>query len=161
MRSWIVLVVAGCDARSMPAPPPPPLSSGSAVRADAIELDAAGRGSVAEEHQRVAGEAVITIAPVQGLRDRPIAAALRVVPRPGYHINLDLQPRLELAPPAGVTLAPITLTTWNATELQMTTTMTAHEAGAYELHGNLHFAVCQADRCFPKIEPIAIAVDVR
>ncbi|CAN5427943.1 hypothetical protein BH11MYX1_BH11MYX1_41550 [soil metagenome] len=145
----------------------PPPSSASAepvkvvVTPPAPSLADAANVLLDRRHRLDRSEGVISAAPLHGSLGRPIAAPITVTPATDYQINTDLQPHLELAPPAAVDATPVRLAHWDHDQLALVLEVTAHEPGAYAIHGTLHFAVCKRELCFPKDEPIELALDVR
>lgn len=116
---------------------------------------------VRDQHHRLrANEGAILVAPLHASIDHGTTATVLVTPATDYQINTDLTPHLELAPPRAVETTPVRLTRWDHGHLALALDVIAHEAGHYAIRGTLHFAVCKREQCFPKIEPIELALDV-
>jgi hypothetical protein len=162
-RCWSILValVIACRAREAPPPAPAPAESVPLVVAPATVIADAASARVELRHRLSRREGTITSEPLHGSLGHAITASVTMRPATDYQINTDLQPHLELAPPAQVDATPVRLAHWDHDKLALVLELTAHEPGAYEIRGTLHFAVCQRELCFPKDEPIEIALDVR
>jgi hypothetical protein len=97
-------------------------------------------------------------------------AAVKLAPKPPYHLATDYPIKLTLEAPAGVKLAKTELTAGGRNKAQGDATTlteqalafaikaTADKAGAYEIKGVFKFGVCEKDSCHPKKQPITITV---
>ena len=155
---WSLLGLVACshgDAPPAPAPAPvptrivetPPIADAAPPDADL-------------HHTLLAREGTLAIAPVAGAVNVELAGDVSITPGAGYRINTELAPALELSPPTAVVVEGIKRATWNRDQLHFTFGIDAREPGDYALHGTLHFAVCKADACFPKDQPVTIPIAI-
>ena len=107
----------------------------------------------------------LTIAKVSAVKGQPATAQVVIKPAAGYHINKDFPTSLKLNPPAGVTLAKAELKKADAklseTEGSFAVTLTAANAGAQKIPGELRFAVCTETTCDPQRSSVNIELDVK
>mgnify|MGYP000019285361 CR=1 FL=1 len=107
----------------------------------------------------------LTIAKVSAVKGKPATAQVVIKPAAGYHINKDFPTSLKLTPPAGVTLAKAELKKADAklseNEGSFDVTLTAANAGALKIPGELRFAVCTETTCDPQRSSVNIELDVK
>lgn len=107
----------------------------------------------------------VTIAKVSAVKGQPATAQVVIKPAAGYHMNKDFPTSLKLSPPAGVTLAKAQLNKADAklsdNEGSFDVTLTAANAGAQKVPGELRFAVCTETTCDPQKSAVAIELEVK
>jgi len=184
MSRWAVLalVFAGCSCNSKPAATSDPTTAPPAA-AEKVSVPGAGAeqgaavkggppggtatptsgGGAADNPQfhLQPDEGTLTIDKLQVKAGSETTASVKVDPAAGYHVNTDYPTSLKLEAPADIKLDKIDLAKADAksfTEklLQFDVKATAAKPGTYEIKGTFKFAVCQADSCHPKKQPITI-----
>jgi len=97
-------------------------------------------------------------------------AKVIVTPGAGYHVNTEYPSKLTLASTQGVTLAKDKFVAGghekskgdadalDEKQLAFAVKLTPAASGSYTINGTFQFAVCEAARCLPKRETIAITI---
>ena len=100
----------------------------------------------------------IVAAPAQ--KGKAATATVKIIAATSYHMNKDFPTSLTLTPPAGVTVEKPKLTGGDVKldehAAVFTVSYTPAEAGKKEIPGDLKFAVCTVDACFPQKAKIGI-----
>jgi hypothetical protein len=91
---------------------------------------------------------------------------VHVVPGAGYHMNKEFPTALTLVPPAGLVIEKPKQLAKDAAKLEeagadFDVVLTAADAGAKVVTGELKFAVCSATSCDPKKEAVRFTVNVQ
>jgi len=157
-----LMVVPGCSkkeaadvtptAKSPPAPLPPIKQPDQPPRGAAKEPDNSYR---------------LTVSPPEAAKiGAPAVARVSVTPAPGWKINKDFPTALQISAPDGVTLSKPSFEVGDAAklddhELTFEVKLTPARSGTHKVGGEIKFAVCTADTCDPKKQPIAFDVTVQ
>jgi hypothetical protein len=140
-----------------------------------------GEGDQAIEGKPVEGEGKTATAPSGGTTDKEYTlqidpeegkvgqeskVSIRVIPQGEWHMNLQFPTKLEITPPAGVTVAKAKLAKDDAVKLdesscEFAVALTPSEAGDKTFTGEFKFAVCIDDACVPKTEKLEFQVAVK
>jgi hypothetical protein len=90
-------------------------------------------------------------------------ARIHITPGAGYHVNKEYPASAKVVAPAGVTLDKDKVPPSSVQEaaLDFEIPYTPNEAGKKTFTGELKFAVCSANSCDPKKEPLNFTIDVK
>jgi hypothetical protein len=93
-------------------------------------------------------------------------ARIHLTPGPGFHFNKEFPTSVTVVAPAGVTVDKPKQTAKDALKLEeagadFEVVFTPSEAGSKTFTGELKFAVCSANSCDPKKQPLNFTVDVK
>jgi hypothetical protein len=125
------------------------------------------RGSSSE---LTAEEGKITMEPPADLKAGAASVGkLHLVPAKGYDVNVKYTFKLNLTPPAGVSVEKALLKggghdgagdaeKLELTELIVPVKLTADKAGAYAIGGQFEFAICKEDACITKHVPVTLQI---
>ncbi|NVB42262.1 hypothetical protein G6O69_30845 [Pseudenhygromyxa sp. WMMC2535] len=151
---------------------------GDAAKTDAVaapEAEGPIAGAPVEGEQKVAEKPgaspedkayTLQIEPSEGKVGEEGQVSIRVIPAETWHMNLEYPTKLQVEPPAGVTVAKAKLGKDDAVELdeencEFALSFTPSEAGDKTFTGEFKFAVCQDEACAPKTEKLEFTVAVK
>jgi hypothetical protein len=170
--------LAACGKAPEKAGPAPAGTATPGAGAGKIAVPGAGLPAGGGDLPALGGGAAISTAPPAGGDDSsfkvevaaaaPTAAGaaqvvtVKATPGPGYKMNLPYPTYLSLKTVDGVTLAKAELEREDASisekEVAFKVQATPTKAGTYTVTGEFSFAVCDADSCDPKTQPVSLAV---
>lgn len=108
----------------------------------------------------------VVVSPGTGAVGAAQTASVKALPGTGYHINLKYPAYLTLTAVDGVTLAKPELALADVAkltddEIVFDVKATPGKAGDFTIKGEFAFAVCDADSCDPKTQPVEIAIQAK
>lgn len=103
--------------------------------------------------------------PARAKAKQRATATVRITFEPEAHLNKEFPTRLTLHAPRDVALAKALLekddVTFDGTAAVLQLAFTPSSPGKKEITGELRFAVCLPDECYPQTKPITLTVDVK
>ena len=157
----------GADVIAVPGGTPAPTMAGAKKDEPAAPPAAAG----ADDRTRLQpaeGKLAIGLAP--GASPSEATLQISVTPGTGYHVNTEYPVKLVLNSTQGVTLPKTEFSaggheqgkgdadSFDEKQLAFSVKLGLPPAGGYTVNGTFRFAVCDANQCLPKREPVAITV---